>query len=47
MIKDDGSFSAYSFRVRLNSPVVLLSPFNDAWVLDQEVPNLPQSEQDR
>jgi len=34
--KDDGSFSAYSFRVRQNSPVVWLSPLNEAYVLDQQ-----------
>jgi hypothetical protein len=32
-------FSAYSFRVRHNSPVVWLSPFNEAYVLDQQAHN--------
>ena len=42
LIKHDESFSAYSCRVRFNSPVVLVSRFNEAWILDQEeAPSLP------
>ena len=37
--KDDGTFSAYSYRVRHNSPVVWLSPLNEAYVLDQQAQN--------